>query len=99
MLLLKIWIIILCWNQTIYKNILIICEVYIGNIPQILMFVLLAEKDVWVYKSSKKSKSQVVPVQREQNRTVNFKLNYLKQLCQSCFCHFNKSERENRLQI
>ena len=66
---------------------------------QILMFVLLAEKDMWVYKSSKKPKSQVAPVQSEQNRTVNFKLNYLNQYYQSCFYHFNKSEKENRLQI
>ena len=51
-------------------------------------------RHVLAYKSSKKPKSQAAPVQSEQNRTVNFKLNYLKQLCQSCFCHFNKSEEE-----
>ena len=46
-----------------------------------------------VYKSSKKSKSLVAPVPSEQNRTVNSKLNYLKQFCHSCFCHFNKNEK------
>ena len=56
------------------------------------------KRHMWIYKSSKKPKSQVAPVQKEQNRTVNFKLNYLKQSCQSCFCHFNKSNKENRLQ-
>ena len=57
------------------------------------------KRHIWVYKSSKKLKSQVASVQREQNRTVNFKINCLKQLCQSCFCHCNKSKGENRLQI
>ena len=72
---------------------------YIEKYTEILMFVLLAEKDICKFTRVVRNQSQVASVQREQNRTVNFKLNCLKQLCQSYFRHCNKSKGENRLQI
>ena len=64
------------------------------------MFVLLAEKDMcWFTRVVRNQSHKLLLFRSEQNRTMNFKLNYLKQLCQSYFCHFNKSEKENRLQI
>ena len=62
------------------------------------MFVLLAEKDICEFTRVVRNQSHKLLLFKE-NRTGNFKLNCLKKLCQSCFCHFNKGKRGNRLQI